>query len=225
MMMVSTEQPSAIRVLVADDFPALRRGIVNTLERSEGFTVIGEAGTSSETLERASATSPDVIVLDLGMPGVRGLELLQQLRVRQPGAAVLVFTMHAEDEVAIGCLKAGAAGFLEKQASTDEICAAVRTVAAGRRYLSPTLAEHIVNELPLREEPPAYTTLSDREIDVLQRIAEGQKPAEIASALGISSKTVQTYRARILDKLALRTTADLVRYAVENRLLGWKPNR
>lgn len=217
------EERQPIRVLVADDFPALRRGVVGTLEKTDGFEVAAEAGSATETLERARATRPDVIVLDLGMPGVRGLGRLCELRSEHPSAGILIFTMHTEDEAAIPCLKAGARGFLEKQASTGEIRLALRTVAEGRRYLSDTLAEHIVDELPLREQEPPYASLSDREVDVLQRIAAGEKPGEIADTLGISAKTVQTYRARILDKLGLRTTADLVRYAVEHRLLGWKP--
>jgi DNA-binding NarL/FixJ family response regulator len=208
-------------VVVADDFPALRRGLIQVLERQDDLRVAGEAGTGPETMELVRRVEPDLLVLDLGMPGVRGYELLRELRAEHPDMAILVFTMQPEDEAAIPALKAGARGFLSKQASADEIVLALRTVAEGRRYLSESLTELMVDSMPIREEAPPHASLSDRELDVLQRVANGEKPAEIAEHLGISAKTVQTYRGRILDKLDLRTTADLVRYALEHRLLGW----
>ena len=216
--------PTEIRVVVADDFPALRRGVIGLIEREPGVVIVGEAGDAASVMEVVGRTAPHVVLLDLGMPGVRGLELVRALRAQHPRSAVLVFTMHREEDLALPCLKAGASGFINKTSSEAELRLAVRTAAEGRRYLSAAMAERLVDGAPLPVQTPPHHALSERELDVLCRIARGAKPADMAATLGISVKTVHTYRARILEKLGARSNVDLVLYAVEHRLLGWPPH-
>jgi DNA-binding NarL/FixJ family response regulator len=213
-----------MRVVVADDFPAIRRGVAAILESTQEFQVVGEAGTADETLEVLAREEPELAVIDLGMPGVRGLDLLRSMRAAHPDLAVLVFSEHREEEVGLACLKAGANGFLNKSASVDELVDALKTVASGRRYLSSELLETLVEGAPLPDDKPPHHALSDRELDVLCRLARGQRITEIAAELGIHAKTVHTYRTRIFGKLGVRTNVDLVLYAVEHRLLGWPPH-
>lgn len=188
-----------------------------------GAQIVAEAGSAEEVLEAVAREKPHVAVLDLEMPGVRGMELVRTLRKRYPSLGLLVFSMHREEEVALECLKAGASGFLHKDAPESELVHAVRTVSLGRRYLSPALMEALVEEAPLPVQDPPHVTLSERELDVLLRLANGARIADIAVELGISAKTVHTYRTRILAKLDAKTNVDLVLYAVQHRLLGWSP--
>ena len=206
-------------VFVADDFPAIRRGIKQILDELDDLVVVGEAGTGVETLAGVSESSPDVVLLDLGMPDVHGYDLVRELVRRYPRAAVLVFTMREVEEVGVGCLRAGAQGFLAKTAGPHEIVEALRTVASGQRYMPPELVELLVRGVPTEPEEAPHQALSDREREVLERIVRGQKASQIAKALGISAKTVQTYRARIMDKLSVKTTVDLVLYAVDHGLV------
>ncbi len=219
-----TDMPSPIRAVVADDFPAVRHGVVTVIASSPDLEVVGEAGSAEEAIAVIAKEQPDVAVLDLGMPGVRGLELLRELRARHPKLGMLVFSMHREEDVALACLKAGATGFLNKSVPVEELRRAVRTVSEGRRYLSDALTETLVEGMPLPIVAPPHTALSQRELDVLCRLARSQRVTEIASDLGISAKTVHTYRTRILQKLGVRTNVDLVLYAIEHRLLGWPPH-
>ncbi len=206
-------------VFVADDFPAIRRGVKQILSELNDLRVVGEAGTGAETLAGVSESSPDVVLLDLSMPDVRGFELVRDLARQHPPVAVLVFTMREVEEVGVGCLRAGAKGFLTKTASANEIVEAMRTVASGQRYMPPELVELLVRGVPVEEDDKPHETLSEREREVLERIVGGQKASEIARSLGISAKTVQTYRARIMDKLSVKTTVDLVLYAVDHGLV------
>jgi two-component system invasion response regulator UvrY len=212
-----------ISIVVADDYPVIRRGVVTVLAAQDGLEVLAEAEDAATVVAAITLHHPDVLVLDLGMPGVRGLELLRQIREEFPAMGVLIYTMYREEELALACLKSGANGFLHKTAPEVELVRAVRVAAEGLRYLSPALAERFVAETPLPQQGPAHRSLSDRELHVLIMLAEGKRPAEIAARLGISAKTVHTYRGRILDKLGARTTVDLVLYCAEHRLLGWVP--
>lgn len=223
MMSAVSSEDASIRLVVADDFPAVRRGVISVIASIPGVEVVAEAGSAEEVARAIEATEPDLAVLDLGMPGVAGMDLLRDLRHRHPSLGLLVFSMHGEDEVAVSCLRAGASGFLNKAAPVEELVRAVRTIAEGRRYLSPTLVETLVDGAPLPGEDPPHTTLSERERDVLLRLANGERVGEIASELGISAKTVHTYRARILSKLDAQTNVDLVLYVVKHRLFGWPP--
>lgn len=217
--------PSEIRVLVADDHPTIRRGMVSVINTCPGFRVVAEAGSADEVVAAVASESPRVAVIDLGMPGVRGVELVQRLRGRHPELAILVFSQHREEDMGIACLKAGATGYLNKSAPVDEIVLALRTVAEGRRYISPALAEALVDVAPLADDRPPHESLSERELEVLHGLARGRRLGEIAADLGINAKTVHTYRTRVLSKLGVRSTVDIVLYAAEHRLLDFSRDR
>lgn len=208
-----------VRVLVADDHPAIRRGMVEVVTGCPGFRVVAEAGSADEALSAAEREKPHVAITDLGMPGAQGLDLIRRLRELHPQVALLVFSQHREEDTGLACLKAGASGYLNKGAAVEEIRVALRTVAEGRRYLSPALTDALVGGADLSAEPPPHHGLSERELQVLVGLARGLRVAELASSLGINPKTVHTYRARVFDKLRVRTNVDLVLYAVEHDLL------
>ncbi len=216
---------SEIRVLVADDHPAIRHGMAGVINARLGFRVVAEAGTAAEVLTAAKEHAPQIAVIDLGMPGVRGLDLVRALRDGHPGLGILVFSQHREEDMGIACLKAGANGYLNKSAPVDEIAVALTTVAEGRRYLSPAMAELLVEGAPLPDDRPPHEMLSEREKEVLYGLARGRRLAEIADNLGINVKTVHTYRTRVLNKLRVRTNVELVLYAAEHRLLGWSRDK
>lgn len=206
-----------MRVLVADDHPAIRRGMIDVVDGCPGFRVVAEAGSAEEALSAAARERPHVAMTDLGMPGANGLDLVRKLHKRHPEVAVLVFSQHHEEDIGLPCLKAGASGFLNKGATVEEIRLALGTVADGRRYLSPALLEVLVKGAA--DDSPPHHGLSERELEVLIGLARGERIPEIASALGISPKTVHTYRGRVFDKLRVRSNVDLVLYAVEHGLL------
>jgi DNA-binding NarL/FixJ family response regulator len=199
-------------VLIVDDHPLIRRAIRELLEPETG-TPIEEAGTPDEALAQIRAHQWDIVLLDLSMPGNTGLQLMTTIHAERPELPILVVSAHAEDQYAVRLLRAGASGFVSKETAPDVLVRAVRRVAAGGRYISETLAEHLADE---KREP--IETLSGREHEVLRLMAGGQSPTEIAVALGLSVKTISTYRARLLQKLRARTTADLIRYAIEHDL-------
>lgn len=211
-------------MVVADDFPAVRRGVISVIGAVPRVRVVAEAGSADELSAAIARERPHLAVLDLGMPGMRGTDLLRELRKSHPTVGLLVFTMQREEEAALRCLKSGASGFLHKSAPTEELVRAVHTIADGRRYLSPTLLETLVADAPLPIEEPPHASLSERELDVMLRLANGERVGEIAADLGISAKTVHTYRMRILTKLDAQTNVDIVLYAVRHRLLGWPPH-
>lgn len=216
-----TNETRPIRILVADDYPVIRRGLVTIFASHPMLTVVAEAGDASEVLAAMERASVDVVVLDLGMPGVRGLELVRELRREYPDLGILVYTMQREEDLALPCLRAGANGFLHKTAPDVELVRAVQAAAEGLRYLSRALTERAVAEMSMPSEAPPHQHLSNRELHVLCMLAEGKRPSEIGRRLGIAAKTVHTYRSRILDKLGVRTTVDLVLYVAEHNLLGW----
>ncbi len=206
-----------IRLLVADDHPVVRRGLRDLFEEF-GMTVVAEAATADEVIALAPVTPLDAVVLDLSMPGATGLEVVRRLAGDCPRVPVLVLSIHPEDQIAIAALKAGAAGYLAKSSAPEELVAAIHTIVAGGRYIGQRLAEQLLREA---REPVSlpHERLSRREFEVLCRIAGGQTVSEIAAALALSVKTVSTYRARVLAKLALRTNAELMRYALERQLV------
>lgn len=219
------QDENEIRVLVADDHPAIRHGMVDVVNARPGLKVVAEAGSAEEVLAAAREHALDLAVLDLGMPGATGTSLVRALREAYPKLGILVFSQHREEDVGIACLKAGANGYLNKSAAVEEIGVALTTVAQGRRYLSPALAELLVAGAPQPGDRPPHEMLSAREREVLHGLAHGRRLAEIAETLGINVKTVHTYRTRVLNKLGVRTNVELVLYAVEHRLLGWPAER
>jgi DNA-binding NarL/FixJ family response regulator len=207
-----------IRVLVADDHAIVREGLRRLLGAASDIEVAGEAATGDAALEQLAAARVDVLLLDISMPGKNFLDLLREVRARHPRTRVLVLSGHAEDEYAVRALRAGASGYVAKERSPQDLLQAIRKVQGGGRYVSPTLAERLAAGLTDDADAVPHEALSDREYQVLQLLGAGLSVKEIGGRLVLSAKTVSTYRQRILEKLGLKTTADLIRYAVQRNL-------
>jgi two-component system, NarL family, invasion response regulator UvrY len=208
-----------IRILLADDHAIMRRGLREILQRELGPIACGEADRAAQVLAEVERESWDLVILDVTMPGPSGLEVLRTLRVKRPKLPVLVLSMHPEDQYAKRVLKAGAAGYMTKESAAEELIDAIRRVLRGGRYISAALAEKLAVELERTPGGAPHDLLSDREFEVLRLMGSGKTVGEVADLLALSDNTVSTYRARILDKMHLRSNAELIRYVVENRLL------
>ncbi len=203
-----------IRVLVADDHNIVRDGLKRILAASADIQVAGEAASGDEALALVKANDYDVAMLDMSMPGLSGIDLIKRLKLEKPALRLLVLSMHAEHQYAARALKAGASGYLTKDSAAEQLVVALRKIAAGGVHISEAAAASLVSG---GRQP--HETLSDREFEVLRLLVEGLGPTEIAGRLHLSVKTVSTHKTRILDKLGLGSTAELVRYALENKLL------
>ena len=206
-----------IRVLITDDHPIVRRGLMQIVADEADMTVT-EAGTGSEALGLIDTEDFNLVLLDLSMPGLSGLEVLSQIRTRRPQLPVLVLSGHAEAEFAVRIIKAGASGYLNKHLAPEELVTAIRRVLSGRKYIGAAVAELIADSLG--KDEVAHASLSDREFQVMLLIAAGKTVSEIAEELALSVKTVSTYRTRILEKMNLKNNAELMRYVVENKIQG-----
>jgi DNA-binding NarL/FixJ family response regulator len=208
-----------IRILIGDDHAVVREGVKRILDETSDLMVAGEASHGQEVLAKVAAEAWDVVLLDISMPGRNGLEVLQQLRALHPSLPVLVFSMHPEDQYAVRAFRAGAAGYLTKDSLPEELISAIRKVMGGGRYVSSTLAEHLVLDIGRHVTAPLHAALSNREYQVLSLLATGKTVTEIAGVLSLSVKTVSTHRARILEKMRLRTNAELIHYAIRHQLV------
>jgi DNA-binding NarL/FixJ family response regulator len=208
-----------VKVLIADDHPVVRHGLRQILATDSGIEVVGEAKNGAETLELARKVGWDVAIVDYSMPGRSGLDLLKELKREFPQRPVLILSMYPEELHATRALKAGGAGYLNKEAVGDELISALRKVMNGGRYVSRSLAEKLAFELSRDTQKPLHETLSDREYRVMWLLASGKQIHQIATELFVSPSTISTYRARIFRKLRLRTNAELVHYAIKNRLV------
>lgn len=209
-----------IRCLVADDHPIVRRGLVALISAQSDMDEPGEAATGAQTLERVRSESWDLVILDINLPDASGLEILRRIRRERPGLPVLVLSAHAEEQFATRTLRAGAGGYLNKQQAPEELIVAIRRVLAGRRYVSAALAERLAASLdPQFADREPHETLSDREFEVLRLLGTGLAVSRIAERLHLSVKTVSTYRARLLTKLGLESTAELVAYAIRTGIV------
>jgi two-component system, NarL family, invasion response regulator UvrY len=211
-----------IKVLITDDHPVVRRGIRQILEDDERIGLVQEAGDGKELFERLKENLFDVILLDISLPGRSGLDLIGQIKKTQSSAAILILSIHSEEMYAIKALKAGAAGYLTKTSAPEELISAINKVSVGERYISGSLAKSMAENLISDSKMPLHELLSSREFEVLSLLAEGKKVAQIASKLSLSPKTISTYRERLLEKLKLHTTADLIRYAIMEGIGGEK---
>ena len=207
----------ATRVLLVDDHPLFRAGLRRLLEGDGQLAVVAEAGTAAEALTQLRLAVPDLVVLDISLPDGSGVDLLDTLRAQRPDLAVLFLSAHPESGFALPLLRAGAQGYLEKHSPPDRILEAIRTIASGARYLTPTLAQRLAGDAG--HAAFGHERLSWRELQVFTRIARGVPPATTAEELKLSVKTIGTYRTRILEKLGLTSNAELAAYAVRNRLL------
>jgi two-component system, NarL family, invasion response regulator UvrY len=207
-----------IKVLIADDHAMVREGLRHILQSTSGFEVAGEACDGVTTIALIRKTPAQVLVLDLSMPGRNGIELIKQIKDEKPDLRILVLTMHAEQQYAVRAFKAGASGYLTKESASAELVGAVTKIALGGVYVSLAMAERFAQSLNEPAETLPHQRLSDREFDVFRRIAAGQTITEIAQALCVSSKTVSTYKMRILEKMQMPHEAAIVRYAMRHQL-------
>jgi two-component system invasion response regulator UvrY len=208
-----------MRILVADDHPIVRQGLKQAIAGSPDMVVAGEASNGLEVLEQVRKNDYDVVLLDISMPGRGGLDILKQLKSQKPELAILVLSMHPEEQYAMRVLKAGASGYITKARASKELISAIRTVASGRKYISPFLSQELASKLVASSGKPSQQSLSNQELNVLRLIAAGKTNKAIAEELSLTSTTVSTYRSRISQKLGLKSDAEMVRYALENQLL------
>jgi two-component system invasion response regulator UvrY len=202
-----------LRVLIADDHAIYREGLKRVLEAG-GLAVAGEAASGEEALERAQETHPDVVILDVAMPGRGGVETLQELKRREPRIRVLILTVHGKDSFAVRCLREGADGYLTKDAGAAEVVVAVRKIHDGGKYVSPALSERLALNAAADFDRSPHERLSRREFQVMSLMGAGKSPGAIATELGLSIKTVSTYRARMLEKMGMKSTVEVVRFVI-----------
>ncbi len=208
-----------IKILIADDHALLRRGLKQIISETRDMEVTGAASTGAEVIEKASKNDYDIIVLDITMPGVSGLEILKQLKHDHPRLPVLILSFHPEEQYAVRALRAGAAGYLTKESAADELLVALRAIARGKKYVTSSLADKLVEAVGIEIDKLPHERLSDREFQVLRLIAAGKGITEIAGELFLSPKTVSTYRSRILLKTGMKNSAELTHYAVTHGLV------
>lgn len=208
-----------IRVLIADDHAIVREGLKQIVADTPDIVVAGEAKDGHEALDAISKKDYDVVLLDISMPGMSGLDVLKQLRSQKPHLRILILSIYPEEQYAVRTLKAGASGYLTKDSAPDELVGAIRNVFAGGTYVSRSLGEKLAAGLKLDANKPPHEALSDREFQVMRMLASGKRGKEIAEELLLSVKTVSTYRRRVLDKLGIKNNSALIRYAMQNHLL------
>jgi len=208
-----------IRVLIADDHAILRRGLAQIISEAGDMQVCAEAENGVEAVKLAREHHIDVVLLDITMPDRNGLDTLKQLKKEMPKLGVLMLSMHPEETYALRSLKAGASGYLNKQSAPALLVTAIRKVAAGRRYISPAVAEQLAGNIAEDTDRPAHTTLSDREYETMRLIASGRTLSQIALEMHLSAKTVSVYRARLLQKMQLKNNSELTHYALKNHLV------
>ena len=207
------------KILIADDHAVVRAGLKQIISEVADMSVAAEAADGREALKKLREADFDLVVLDLTMPGLGGLDVLKQIKIEFPKLPVLILSIHSERQYAVRVLKAGASGYLTKESAPEELIRAIRKVTLGRKYVSDSLAETLAFDLEYGQRKALHQSLSDREYQVMIKIAGGKMVKEIASELSLSQKTISTYRARVLEKMKMKTNSDLMRYAFDNKLL------
>ncbi|HLG14390.1 MAG TPA: response regulator transcription factor [Blastocatellia bacterium] len=208
-----------IKILIADDHTTVRTGLKQILVEEADVSEVGEARNAHEAIDLVRSRRWDLVVTDISMPGRGGLELLKEIKSEQPKLPVLVLSMHPEEQYAVRALKAGASGYMSKEAASDELVKAVRKILRGGRYISDSVADLLAADIGEEAGRPRYETLSDREYQVMIMIASGKAVSDIAAELALSVKTISTYRARVLEKMGMKNNAELTHYAIQNRLV------
>jgi two-component system invasion response regulator UvrY len=208
-----------MKILIADDHAIVRKGLKQILLEEFSSAEILEVENGNQLLKEIRKQNFDVVISDLSMPGLSGLDALKQLKEEFPKQPVLILSMHPEDQYAIRVLRAGASGYLNKETAGDELVKAVRQITGGKRYISPAVAEKLAENLDIDSSKALHETLSDREFEVLKLIATGKTVSDVAGILSLSVATISTYRARLLEKLHLKNNAELTRYALDNNMV------
>jgi DNA-binding NarL/FixJ family response regulator len=208
-----------IKVMLADDHAIVRKGLRQLLEETGFIEVVAEADDYPAIMKAVRGNEFDVLVMDVTMPGKNGIDVLKVVKGEKPKLAVLMLSMHPEDQYAVRALKGGAAGYLTKNSAPEKLVEAIQTISGGRRYITPELAESLASHLTDDSDKPLHSTLSDREFQTIRLIASGRKLSEIAEELALSPKTVSVYRARILEKMKMKNNAELTHYALKHGLV------
>jgi DNA-binding NarL/FixJ family response regulator len=208
-----------IRILIADDHAIVRAGLKQFVADQADMSVAGEAATGAETVSLVRSEAYDVVLLDISMPDRNGVDTLKQLKQIRPEMPVLMLSAHAEEQYAVNLLRAGAAGYVSKETASTQLVQAIRTVTRGRKYVSPDLAQVLADGVTGQGEAPLHASLSQREFQIFCKLAGGMPVTKIAQELFLSVKTVSTYRSRVLEKMGMKTNADLTYYAIKNRLI------
>jgi DNA-binding NarL/FixJ family response regulator len=208
-----------IRIIIADDHTIIRDGLKKILKEESDINLVGEASGYFEVMQTLAKEEPDLLVLDISMPGRDGLEILKEVKSLYPKVKVLMLSMHPEDRYAVRAIKRGAKGYLSKESAAEELVNAIRKIAAGGRYISAELADKMVDYMETDLEKPAHELLSDREFQVLRKIAIGETIDQIAQEISLSPNTIATYRERILAKLQLKSNVEIANYALRNKLI------
>ncbi len=216
---MSPKKSGQIRVVIADDHAIVRRGLVQIISETPDFEMAGEAENGHELLRLISELKPDVVVMDINMPEKSGWDVMMQLKIESPKLPVIVLSISPEKDFAVKFLKAGASGYLTKASAPEQLVDAIRKVAGGGKFVSPALAEKLASDLIADGEQAPHESLSPREFQVMSLIASGKTVSEIAEELGVSVPTVSTFRARILEKMSMKTNAQLTHYVIKNGLL------
>lgn len=211
--------PNKINILIADDHPILLQGLIRIIKNEFENAEIAEANSGNGILEKARNQNFDLIISDIGMPDRNGIEVLKQLRSENVQIPMLFLSMYPEEQYAVRAIKAGAIGYLTKSSAPDELVNAIKTVLSGKKYITPTLAEALADALFNKESNVLHDLLSDREFEVMKLIASGMTIKQMADSLSLSSPTISTYRARLLDKMGMKTNAELTHYVIKNGLL------
>ncbi len=214
-----TSSKKKIKIIIADDHAVVRKGLIQIIDETPDLSVIDEAEDGFQALEKIRTGKPDVVLLDINMPGKSGWDVMLQLKSEQPKLPVIVLSIAPEEEYAVNFFKAGASGYLTKSSCPDELIAAIRKVAGGGKFVTPALAEKLADSLQDDSTKLPHETLSPREFQVMNMIASGKTVSEIAAELAVSVPTVSTYRARILEKMEAKTNAQLTHYVFKNKLL------
>ena len=209
-----------IRILVADDHAVVRQGVKQIMADEKDMVVKDEAQNGSETLKKVTENEYDVVLLDISMPGRSGLEVLEDIKARRPKLAVLILSMHPEEQYAVRALRAGASGYLTKASAPQELIGAIRKVAGGGKYVTSSLAEKLADEMEIDTEKLPHERLSNREHQVMLMLASGKSVSDIADELCLSVKTISTYRTRVMSKMGMKKNAELTLYAVHNKLIN-----
>jgi two-component system invasion response regulator UvrY len=210
---------SIVKVAIVDDHAIVRAGLKQFLSEMVDLRVVGEAASGREAIDLVRTTEIDVLIMDLSMPGQSGIDALAMIRAKAPDVGILILSGYPEEQYAVNLIRQGASGYLNKECEPMEIVNAIRTIALGRRYISPSVAELIAQQLNRKEGSAAHDLLSEREFQVFLKLAKGETAGEIANALSLSVKTVSTYRTRLMEKMGLTSNSDLTYYALKNKLI------
>ena len=207
-----------IRIIIVDDHPVVRRGLKQILHEEPDVKVVGEAESAQEAFKIIRTIDCDAVVLDISLPGASGVEILKQLKYEYKKLPVLILSVHPEEQYAVRVMKAGASGYLTKESAPEELVKAIRKIISGGKYISSSLAERLITDIDASGKP-RHEKLSDREFEIMRMIAQGKAIKKIAEELYLSEKTVSTYRKRLLEKMKMTTNAEIISYALKNKLI------